>query len=287
MGIKKIIKRGIAYLTKDLHVKPTTAEIVSLAPSDLLQSKTALITGGTSGIGKAIASAFLKAGANVIITGRELQKADKVAKELSKEATNNKVYAFELNNSNIDSFESKFKDIIKLIGNSQIDILVNNAGINGGSFYGCSEEEYDAILGTNLKATFFLSRIVSSYMIEKHIEGNILNVASSSSLRPANNAYTVSKWGVRGLTLGLAKMLIKHGIVVNGIAPGPTVTPMLLKEDCNNIALSTSPSGRYAMPEEIANLAVVLVSGLGRMVVGDILYVTGGAGVLTFDDIQY
>ena len=89
------------------------------------------------------------------------------------------------------------------------------------------------------------------------------------------------------MTLGLAKKLIKHGIVVNGLAPGPTATPMLIKEDTHNISLPNNPSGRYAMPEEIANMAVILTSGLGRMIVGDIVYMTGGAGIITFDDVNF
>lgn len=143
------------------------------------------------------------------------------------------------------------------------------------------------MLDTNLKGTAFLSRTVARYMIENKIQGNILNIASSSSLRPAISAYTLSKWGIRGLTLGLAKALIPYGIVVNGIAPGPTATPMLLPDGGEDIGNDTLPGGRYAMPEEIANMAVVLVSGMGRTVVGDIVYMTGGAGLITFEDMNY
>ena len=87
-------------------------------------------------------------------------------------------------------------------------------------------------------------------MKDNNIRGNILNIASSSSLRPATSAYALSKWGVRGLTLGLAKSLAPYGIVVNGIAPGPTATPMLLGDDTDNIARSRIPSGRFVMPCE-------------------------------------
>ena len=89
------------------------------------------------------------------------------------------------------------------------------------------------------------------------------------------------------MTLGLAKSLAPYGIVVNGIAPGPTATPMLLGDDTDNIARSRIPSGRFVMPCEIANMAVVLVSDMGRTIVGDIVYMTGGAGVVTFDDVDY
>ena len=125
-------------------------------------------------------------------------------------------------------------------------------------------------------------------MKEKNIKGNILNILSSSSLRPAVNPYTVSKWGLRGLTIGMAKRFINDGIVVNGIAPGPTATPMLISDNKDeDLSLESSPVGRYILPEEIANLAVFMVSDMGRMIIGDIVYMTGGAGTVTVDDIKY
>ena len=114
------------------------------------------------------------------------------------------------------------------------------------------------VLNTNLKGVFFLSQAVGRYMKDNKIKGNILNIASSSSLRPATSAYTISKWGIRGLTLGLAKSLAPLGIVVNGVAPGPTATPMIMHGDRSNITFDHIPAGRYAMPQEIANMAVFL-----------------------------
>lgn len=119
------------------------------------------------------------------------------------------------------------------------------------------------------------------------IKANILNIASSSSLRPAISPYTLSKWGIRGLTLGLAKSLIPYNIVVNALAPGPTATPMLLPQSSESIDLPTSPANRYATADEIANMAVMLVSDIGRMIIGDCIYMTGGAGVITYDDMSY
>lgn len=133
-----------------------------------------------------------------------------------------------------------------------------------------------------------MSQIVAKKMINNRVKGNILNIASSSSLRPGTNAYTLSKWGIKALTEGLAKKFISDNIVVNGIAPGPTATPMMLKgTDKLNISLPNSPSGRYTTPEEIANIAVILVSDMGRQIVGDIIYMTGGSGTITIDDIKY
>ena len=118
-------------------------------------------------------------------------------------------------------------------------------------------------------------------MIENKIKGHILNVTSSSALRPAWTPYQISKWAVKGMTKGLADMMISHGIVVNAIAPGPTATPMLGKSETDCIYESYNPSHRYAMPEEIAALAVFMVSGAGDMIVGDTFYMTGGSGTIT------
>lgn len=85
----------------------------------------------------------------------------------------------------------------------------------------------------------------------------------------------------------MAKKFIKYGIVVNGLAPGPTATNMLLVNQNDDIKLIANPSGRFVMPEEVANIAVVLVSKLGRMIVGDTIYITGGAGNITLDDTSY
>ena len=124
-------------------------------------------------------------------------------------------------------------------------------------------------------------------MKENNIHGNILNICSASSLRPANSAYCLSKWGLRALTEGLAKTLIPYDIVVNGIAPGPTATPMFGFECSNNIEASSQPNKRYTTVEEIANMAVIYVSDMARTIVGDIAYMTGGAALLTYDDNNY
>lgn len=224
----------------------------------------------------------------MIITGRNKQRIDESVEKLKKDTSQDVgIYGLQLDNTKVSDFRNRFEDALLLIG-KPIDILVNNAGVLGCSFENGTEEDYNKILDTNLKGVFFLSQLVAHYMKENNIQGNILNVASSSSLRPAASAYTVSKWGIRGLTLGMARLLAPHGIVVNGIAPGPTATPMLMTGGVRkDISLKQNLTGRYAMPEEIANMAVVLVSNMCRMVVGDIVYMTGGAGLITNDDMNY
>lgn len=283
MNLKSYLYRGIRYVLHGTPVVNLKAEVISISRNELLKGRTALITGGTSGIGFAIAESFLRAGANIIITGREQDRIDQAIKKLKKNSETH-VLGLVLNNAIVKQINETLNSLLAEV---DVDILVNNAGINGGSLKKCSEDEYQSVMDTNLKGAVFITRLISDNMINKGIKGNILNICSASSNRPANTAYVLSKWGMRGYTLGLAKSLIRHGIIVNGIAPGPTFTPMLVKNKEENISLPKNPAGRYALPEEIANMAVVLTSGMGRMIVGDIIYLTGGAGVITFDDITY
>lgn len=278
---KRAIKKAVRRFGK------ITPVYVPVLEGNLLEGRAALITGGTSGIGFAIAESFLKNGASVVITGRSLKRVMEVCKSIEDKDScfKGKINGIEMDSKDVKSFEFSFENALSFCG-GKIDILVNNAGISKGSFEALTEEDFDSVFDTNLKGAYFLSRIFAKYMKDKNIRGNILNVASSSSLRPAVSPYTLTKWGLRGFTLGLAKILSPYGIVVNAIAPGPTATPMLT--DCrDDLRLSTSPQGRYATAEEIANLATVLVSDMGRMVVGDTLYATGGAGLITFDDMKY
>lgn len=289
MKIREYIKRGIKYI---IYGQPTTkiiAQISYLAPTEMLVGRTALITGGTSGIGYEMAKAFINAGSTCIITGRNETKLNEACKRIDEETSRKgRIYGLTWDVTNIENDKVKFQEALSLVGGRKIDILVNNAGVVGGEIRVCNEEKYDAITDTNLKGTFFLSQLMANYMKENHIKGNILNVGSSSSLRPATSAYTISKWGILGMTKGLAKILAPYGITVNGIAPGPTATPMLMpngiKED---IAFPTNPLGRYIMPGEIANMAVFLVSDMGRAIIGDMVFMTGGSGVVTYDDVKY
>ncbi len=268
----------------------TNINVITFPESKLLKGRNALITGGTSGIGYSIAEAFIKAGACVTITGRKKERIDQAVNKLQKKYPQADLFGIVMDNAKVECFDSTFQKLIsdvKAKGCSPIDILVNNAGVNFKGMPNATEYEYDKVLDTNLKGVFFLSQMFGKYLIGNKIKGNILNIASSSSLRPADSAYTVSKWGIRGLTLGLAKSLAKYGITVNGLAPGPTATPMMMAEGQKDMTLQKIPLGRYIMPEEIANMATILVSSMGRAIMGDIVYMTGGAGLLTYDDVPY
>lgn len=289
MGIKKYLKRGIKYILHGQPIKKVYAQVSYLSPSDMLEGRTALITGGTSGIGFEIAKAFINAGATCIITGRKEEKVidacAKIGNDVSKKGH---IYGLAWDVTDVEGNPQRFNKALELVKGEQIDILVNNAGLVGGEISNCTEEKYNAILNTNLKGSFFMSQLVARYMKDNGIKGNILNIGSSSSLRPATSAYTVTKWGIRGLTKGLAKILSPYGITVNAIAPGPTATPMLMPNGVkDDIAFPTNPLGRFVMPGEIANMAVFLVSNMGRSIIGDMIFMTGGSGVVTYDDVHY
>lgn len=290
MKFSLVIKKVFKLLFDHRPITNIMVKIALLPPNELLNGRCALVTGGTSGIGYAIAKAYVNAGAVVIITGRSKERINAAIRRLKIECSEATVFGCVLNNTQVSTFEKTFDDIlseVKVAGVNGIDILVNNAGVNYKGMPDATEEEYDKVLDTNLKGVFFLSQMLGKYFVANNIKGNILNIASVSCIRPADSAYTVSKWGIRGLTLGLAKTLAKYGITVNGIAPGPTATPMMIKDGQSNMWLERLPLGRYIMPEEIANMAVYLVSDMGRSIMGDMIYMTGGAGVLTYDDVKY
>lgn len=288
MGLKQYIKRGVKFILHGVPERKVYAQVSYLAPSEMLKGRTALVTGGTSGIGYEVAKAYINAGARVVITGRNEEKVKKACEVIDKEVSRKgNIFGIVMNNTDVKSMPSKLQDIERVLGTGHIDILVNNAGVVGGEVKDCTEELYDTILDTNLKGTFFLSKLVASYWVDKQIEGNILMMGSSSSLRPATSAYTLTKNALYGFTKGLAKVLAPHGITVNGLAPGPTATPMTMPNGVRDEISFPNPLGRFVMPGEIANMAVFLVSNMGRSIIGDMVFMTGGSGIVTFDDVKY
>lgn len=277
----------IKWYLKHVQIKKEKVAIPVLQ-GELLKDRMAFITGGTSGIGLATAMAFARNGAAVAITGRSRARIDAAVDAIRSELLGANVAGIMLDSStnDEDAFSLALDEAEAALGKS-VDALVNNAGVIAGGMIPTSDMGgFDITMNTNLRGAYFLSQAFARKLVTGKRSGNILNVCSSSSLRPAVTPYTMSKWGLRSLTLGLAKQLAPYDIVVNGIAPGQTATPMLASDD-DNLAHQGVPTGRYVTPEEIANMAVVLVSDLSRMVIGDIVYMTGGSGTITFEDMDY
>lgn len=278
MGLKSNVKRTIHKIILGLKEEKKIPIPVPTKEDEKLKGRIALITGGSSGIGLAMAKEFIRCGAKVIIAARKEEKL----KEAVNEIGNNALKSLVLDVTDIEGLADKVRMAAALFEENRIDILVNSAGIvTSNEFLNMSESEYDRIMDVNAKGTFFMSQAVSKFMIENNIKGHILNVTSSSALRPAWTPYQMSKWAVRGLTLGMADVLLSHGIIVNAIAPGPTATPMFNKKESDSIYHPVNPAGRYALPSEIAALAAFMVSDYGNMIVGDTFYMTGGSGTIT------
>lgn len=282
MDLSKIIKRCLRTLL-NLSADKYISNINVITDSQVLKDKVILLTGATGGIGSALAELFIISGARVILAGRSVSKLDMLKDLLlSNFDCKDKIQLLVLDQCQVSSFQGKFNEAISLYGH--IDALVNNAGVMGATIPDAKEDIWNDVINTNLRGPFFLSQLAINYFKVNKIHGNILNISSSSSLRPAYSAYSLSKWGIRGLTLGLAKLGCKYGITVNAIAPGPTATPMLGKYETSDLTLPQSPIGRFVHPKEVASMAVFLLSENGRSIVGDTVYMTGGAGMLTFDD---
>lgn len=244
----------------------------------ILNNRVALITGGSGGIGKAIAKSFLDSKCKVIIAGTNQSKLESCVNEL---AEFGEVKYCIINLKDINNLINQMDEAIKLFG--RIDILVNSAGVHSTkemtSFLNTTPDEYDNIMNINLKGTYFASQWISKYWISEQIHGHILNISSSTGGEPAWSAYRLSKLGIEGLTKGLAQVLSPYGIVVNGIAPGSTATALLDYKKGDTIATTDNAVGRYVLPIEVASYAKMLVSDLGNMICGDTLYISGGRGV--------
>jgi 3-oxoacyl-[acyl-carrier protein] reductase len=246
----------------------------------LLDKKNALITGGTSGIGKAIALEFVRQGANVAILGTNKESAALVIEELqaAKIDQQQKVESFLVDVSIKEAVDTTIKDLI-LSWNS-IDILVNNAGITrDGLLIRMSEEDFDRVIAVNLKSLFNLCRSIVPYMIKAR-KGNVINVSSivASIGNPGQFNYVASKAGVEGATKALAQEVASRNIRVNCIAPGFIQTRMTdkLTEAQKEHILSKIPMKTMGKPEDIANAAVFLASHLSNYITGQILTVDGG-----------
>lgn len=276
--MKAYIKHIIKYIMSIFKEKQFIPITKPVNTNNLLSGKVALITGGNGGIGFAMAEAFIRSGCQVIIAGTNEPSLIECCKRLG-EASKYIV----LDVIRISEISSKIQSAAALFEKGKIDILVNSAGVIAHSdFFTMEEEEYDKIMNVNSKGTFFMNQQMGKYMIENNIKGHILNVTSSSALRPAWTAYQMSKWAVRGLTLGAADKLLPYGIIVNAIAPGPVATKMLDRSPEDTLYMHDQPSKRFAMPSEIANLAVFMVSDMGNLIVGDTYYITGGSGIITY-----
>lgn len=243
----------------------------------LLEGQTAVVTGASRGIGRAIALRFASEGALVAVNYQgSKERAEAVKAEI--EELGGTALLYQCNVADFAACEEFLKAVTEQTG--RLDILVNNAGITrDGLLMRMSEEDYDAVLNTNLKGTFNCIRFASRQMLRQK-SGRIINISSVSGvLGNAGQAnYSASKAGIIGLTKSAARELASRGITVNAIAPGFVNTEMTegLSEKVKEGAVAQIPLGKFGEPEDIAEAALFLASKGAGYMTGQVLHVDGG-----------
>ncbi len=246
-----------------------------MALSKLLEGQTAIITGASRGIGKAIAISLAKEGAEVIINyASSLENANQVVSEIN--SFGGKAYALQADISNENSVNKLIKTVLDK--NKKIDVLVNNAGITkDGLLMRMKTEDWQKVLDLNLSGVFYCTRAVSRQML-KQKKGRIINITSVVGLmgNPGQANYSAAKAGVVGLTQSAAKEFASRGITVNAVAPGFISTDMTKDLDSGAI-LSAIPLGRFGEPEDVAGAVKFLAADpSAAYITGQTIQVDGG-----------
>lgn len=241
-----------------------------------LEGKVALVTGGSRGIGKAIALQLADAGADVVVASRKQADLDAVADEIR--ALGRKSLAISYHNREVESIRALVDTVKKEFG--RIDILVNNAGITRDTLLiRMSEEDWDAVLDINLKGAFLATKAVVKHMMKQR-SGAIVNIASVVGLmgNAGQANYTASKAGLIALTKTAAKELGSRNVRVNAVAPGFIRTAMTeqLSDAAKDAMLRLVPLGRPGEPEDVAKAVAFLASDNAAYVNGQTLTVCGG-----------
>ena len=238
--------------------------------------KTAIVTGAGSGIGKAIALELASRGCDVAVCGRRLEPVQTTAAEIT--ALGRRAFAASADVSNGESVTAFVAEVLKAFGH--IDILVNNAGLTRDNLLiRMSEEEWDAVLGTNLKGAFLFSKAVARPMMKQR-SGAIVNISSVVGLigNPGQCNYAASKAGLIALTQSMAKELASRNIRVNAVAPGFIVSQMTdaIPDDLKSAMLAQIPAGRFGQVTDIAKAVAFLAGSDASYITGQTLSVNGG-----------
>lgn len=243
----------------------------------MLKGKTAIITGGSRGIGKAVSVKLARLGADIaIIATSKSEAAQQTIEELNKLGIKTALYACDV------SKESQVKDTVDAILSDfeKIDILVNNAGITRDKLLmAMTADDIDSVIDVNLKGTLYMTKAcIRPFM--KQRKGNIINISSVVGMmgNAGQANYSASKAGIIGLTKTVAKEYAARGIRCNAIAPGYIVTDMTeaLSDDNSSNIKKMIPAGRFGKPEDVAELAAFLAEDASSYITGEVIKVDGG-----------
>lgn len=264
--------RLVQSLRKQTVIK---ADIKFLAPSKMLEHKRIIITGGSRGLGYAMAKKFVAEGAEVLITGHNIERLKQASEEIGC-----KYVLFD--STDFDKMDSFIDEARNALG--QIDVLINNAGISlhEGNIRNVTKESYDVQFDTNLKSAYFLSqKFLEIYEGNHQRNGSILFVSSERGKYVDDIPYGLIKASINSLTQGLSFLLRKSDIRINAIAPGITATDMTGTTP-ENLFSGKYATGRYYLPEEVAEVACFLVSDVSKCVSGQIIGCDNGYNVNSY-----
>ena len=242
----------------------------------LLANKVAVVTGAGRGIGRAVALAYARMGADVACVSRTEENSAKAAAEV--EALGRRAWAVAVDVSDTAAVDAAAKEILESAG--RVDILVNNAGVTRDNLLmRMSEEEWDTVINTNLKGAFNFTKALTRPFIKQR-SGRIINIASVIGLigNAGQSNYAASKAALIGFTKSVAKELAPRGITANAIAPGFIETDMTaaLDDKVRESIIGNVPLGRFGSPDDIAHAAVFLAMEPSGYITGQVLTVDGG-----------
>ncbi|MFO8078756.1 MAG: SDR family oxidoreductase [Armatimonadota bacterium] len=230
-----------------------------------LKDRRALVTGASRGIGRAIAIAFAEEGADVAITARTQEALSETRAEV--EDLGRVCHAMAWDVSDVPTARQRLKEARDALGG--LDVVVNNAGVHHLDGAAGTEDDWDHVIDTNLKAVWFITEEAARLMLREG--GAVINIGSDYGFRGGNSIYGVSKWGVRGLTRGLGQKWAGKGVRINGIGPGPVATSMSNWQEGDSLERKSLPLGRLTLPEEVAKVAVFLASDDASAVIGEMI----------------
>lgn len=245
----------------------------------MICGKRAIVTGASRGIGFSIAKRLTEQGVTVVITGRKQEALEEAAVKIGERAI-----PLIWDASDVLLADVKIEEAARLMGG--LDILVNNAGIfagrnewNKNSLLETTPDEWSAIMRTNTDGLFFTMKSAVKYMLKNKVQGNILNITSVAGYEPVYGAYGASKAAAVALTRGWGKMFAPDKITINGIAPGPVATEMNHWHEGDPIEHSRIPYGRFALCDEIAELALYMLDEKAKMICGETIIFDGGYAI--------
>lgn len=274
--MKKYLKRVAKFLVHGIPQNYVSVNVKKTVNGEILNDRNILVTGGSSGIGFAIAKRCAEEGAKVTIVGRNEERLKKAAENI----VGCKILAFDL--TDIDSLSNLLEQAERVTGH-EIDTLVLNAGV---SFHEAniglvSKEGYEKQFKTNLESSYFLARAFIAKQKNKH-KANLLFVSSERGFQCDDVPYGLTKCAINSLTRGLSRRFYREGVRVNAIAPGITTSNMTGFNDDDNLALDRVASGRVFLADEVAEVALFLLSDASVCISGEIIACDAGEYISSY-----